>query len=784
MSIKHLSETALAILKKRYLGYHTGDKNLRQETPEEMMLRVAHFVALAEPSNPAYELWKQKFYSLLCSLDFLPNSPTLMNGGIEYNNMCSACFVLPIEDSMEDIFTTVKHAALIAKAGGGLGYSFGRLRPQGSSVQGTQRVSGGPISFMGVFNSIGGIIKQGGRRATAQMAVLPVNHPDIEDFIICKDQDGDLESFNISVAITKDFMEAVINGGFIDLVFNDKVYETVCAPTLWNKIIHQAWKNGEPGIIFLDEINGCHPISGELIEATNPCGEQPLLPNECCNLGSINLANHIRSVGSTAFMQAIPEKDTIYDVWWEKLEETVSMAVRFLDNIIDVQSYPLESIKDITKKHRKIGLGVMGWADMLVKMRMSYDSKEAFHLALRVMEFINRKAHKASEEIGIVKGHCDVPGIKRRNATCTTIAPTGTISMIADVSSGIEPPFAREYTKNVLEGESFLYKHPKADEPYFRIASEISPRDHVKMQAAFQKFTDNAVSKTINLPADATERHVNEAFMLAYALGCKGITVYRDGSRDRQVLTIPKPEELSGVTSFHKGEDMGDAASDKKIEDYYRNFFPGHKEEIHPPDEHVRALNECLAKNIDKELTEIAEKADDYKYKEGAKDLAETIDKDILQAVIEEAEREEYLCGRTYSVTTGCGRMYITINENSDGRAVEVFCVLGKTGGCASANTQTIGRLASLALQSGLGLDSIQKSLSGIRCNNIVLKERSILSCADAVAYVLGIYLDSKLKPKSPSALPIVGPCPDCGNSLVKSEGCNLCQACGYSKCG
>jgi len=566
---------AVTILAARYLR---RDENRRIiETPRQLFMRVAKTIAevdlLYDPSAKVEETTKE-FFDMMVNFEFLPNSPTLMNAGTELGQL-SACFVLPVEDSIEGIFTTLKHAALIHKSGGGTGFSFSRLRPKGDVVKTTGGVASGPVSFMTVFDAATNAIKQGGKRRGANMGVLRVDHPDILEFITAKEKEGRLSNFNISVAITDRFMEALMKDEDYDLINprTGQVVQRLNARVVWNLIIAMAWKNGEPGVLFIDRINATHtvPHTG-VIEATNPCGEQPLIPYESCNLGSINLAKMVN--------------DGRID--WDKLRSTVEKAVHFLDNVIDANKYPLPEIEKITRfGNRKIGLGVMGFADMLIELGVPYNSRPALRIAEQVMKFIEETAINTSVRLaeergsfGNFKGSVwEKRGYKcMRNATLTTIAPTGTISEIAGCSNGIEPLFAIVYTKRVREtlGENLTIVNPLFEEVaieegfyseelmkkissstsiqhieeipehvrrIFVTAHDISPEWHVRMQAAFQKYVDNAVSKTINFPHDASMNDIEEAFLLAYRLGCKGITVYRDRSRSVQVLTTRTEEE-------------------------------------------------------------------------------------------------------------------------------------------------------------------------------------------------------------------------------------------------
>ncbi len=559
-----LSRNALTVLKKRYL------KGV--ETPERMFRRVAHHVAQAELKygpKADVERIEGDFYQLMSKLEFLPNSPTIMNAGTRLGQL-SACFVLPVEDSIESIFQAVKNMALIHQSGGGTGFSFSELRPRGDLVKTTKGVSSGPVSFMRVYDSATETIKQGGARRGANMAILRVDHPDILEFINCKRDPQAFNNFNISVGLTNDFMNALKANRSFNLINprTKKIVSRCKAKEIFDGIIKAANENGEPGVVFLDRINQFNPTPklGK-IQSTNPCGEQPLLPYESCNLGSINLAKMIILRNKKPFID------------YHRLAKTVRLAVRFLDNVIDVNRYPFKEIEKATKGNRKIGLGVMGFADLLIQLGIPYDSKEALRIAEELMRFISQEAKKTSSELARSRGV--FPNWKRgihkkrnlrlRNATTTTIAPTGTISIIADCSSGIEPLFAIYFEQFVLEGERLkrvnpyfikmakregfytkdllkrvskvgtiqeMKEIPKKVRRLFVTARDISSEWHIRMQAAFQKHVDNAVSKTINFGEKATEEDVRKAFLLAYRLGCKGVTVYRYGSRERQALRV------------------------------------------------------------------------------------------------------------------------------------------------------------------------------------------------------------------------------------------------------
>lgn len=742
-----LGKTAEAVLRKRYLL--KNEKGEVIETPEEMCHRVANAVAKAEENyGNDSKFWAKEFFRIIWNQEFMPNSPTLMNAGTPLGQL-SACFVLPVEDSIDGIFKALWDMAKVQKSGGGTGFSFSRLRPKGDIVKSTMGVASGPVSFMKIFDSATEQIKQGGRRRGANMGILRCDHPDIEDFIKAKWEEGVLRNFNISVAVTDRFMEAVKKDEDYELVNprTGEVVKKVSARKIFNLIVEGAWRNGEPGIIFIDEINRHNPTPEVgIIEATNPCGEQPLLPYESCNLGSINLAKFV--------------KNNYFD--WERLKEVVWIATRFLDDVIDINGYPIPEIEKMTKANRKIGLGVMGWADALFMLNIPYDSEEALAMAEKVMKFIQNESHKTSqalaEERGVFpnwKGSVwERKGIKMRNATTTTIAPTGTISIIANCSSGIEPIFAIAYKRmNVLDGAEFFEVNPvfekvlrekglysdeliakiaetgsiqNLDLPMemkrvFKTALEIAPEWHVRMQAAFQKYTDNAVSKTINLPNSATRADVERAFMLAYELKCKGITVYRDGSREEQVLITKKAEK--------------------------------EKEKLRKP-----------------------------------------------AKFIEPRPRPRVTVGRTIETKTGCGSLYVTINEDSEGIA-EVFVQLGKSGGCAASQTEAIGRLLSVSLRSWINPEVLIKQLKGIRCPSVGFDSGEIItSCADGVAKVLDKWLKGeykKIKFEVEGIKPLTeftgeeemktkmvgGVCPECGNVLEYGEGCATCRFCGFTKC-
>ena len=749
-----LTENALKVLEKRY--FRKGENGELPENWHQMISRVANNISGGNAELSA------KFYNLLDSGYFLPNSPTLMNAGGDLQQL-SACFVLPIEDSMDSIFGAIKNAALIHKSGGGTGFSFSNLREANSRVRSTNGVSSGPLSFLKVFNAATDAVKQGGTRRGANMAILNVDHPEILDFIVCKEDPHELTNFNISVGITESFMQAVFQDDDYDLIspHTGESAGKLKARDVFSLIVEMAYKNGEPGVIFLDRINQSNPTPAlGRIESTNPCGEQPLLPNEACNLGSINLA-------ALALQGSVD---------WDKLREVVIESVEFLDAVIDQSKFPLPQIDAMAQANRKIGLGVMGWADLLYQLKIPYASDEAVQLASRVMEIIDFTAKQHSMELSISKGYFpnfpesifatgDVGRIPIsedwealfarikekgiRNATLTTIAPTGTISMIADTSSGIEPQFSLAYVKNVMDGEKLIYMNKYLEEALadvgilspeliekisqsgsaahideipdeikdiFQTAHDISPEWHIRMQAAFQAYTDNAVSKTINFPNTATVEDIRSAYELAYQLGCKGVTVYRDGSRANQVLSV-------GTTTAST---------------------PSTEKRVAP------------------------------------------------------RTRPEITHGITQRLETGCGHMYVTINTDDQG-ACEVFVQMGKVGGCASAQLEAIARLSSLALRSQIKIDSIIRQLKGIRCQSPMWnKGKMITSCGDAVGHALENFLDLykngdvkaiTFHEESIDAIPEAisrrssALCPDCGSTIEHVEGCLKCPSCGWSKC-
>ena len=775
----NITDNALKVLSRRYL---------RGETPEQMFDRVAKIVAEADRPYVEIEIQQEKidklanrFYNMMASLDFLPNSPTLMNADRDLGQL-AACFVVPVGDSMEGIFQAIKDMAMIQKTGGGTGFSFSRLRPKGDPVSSTIGEASGPVSFMRVFNSATEAVKQGGARRGANMGILRVDHPDILEFINCKSDTKELTNFNISVGITDEFMSCLLEGKAFTLRFNNTPYAEIDPEIIWEKLVDRSWNTGEPGIVFLDRLNEDNPTPqlGD-IEATNPCGEQPLLPYEACNLGSINLAHMVKK-------QPRPESVLLDNIDWSKLEELSQLATYFLDNVIDINKYPLPENEKIALGNRKIGLGIMGFADMLLQLRVPYDSPEAIILARKIMEFIQRKSHEMSNALAQMKG-CfpnwensvwHKSGIPMRNATTTTIAPTGTLSIIAGVSSGVEPLFALYYEKElVYTGEklpvlnehlnSYLDELGYSQEDkdvileeiittgttsevavarIFKTAHDIHPNDHVRIQAAFQEYTDNAVSKTINFNHEVTRDEISETLKFAWENGCKGITVYRDGSRESQPMTRgDRNRAIQGET-----------------------------------------LNDKLAE-------------------------LEDIERYILMQKSSPKKRPDEVSGKTRQVPTGCGTMFVTVNS-VENQIYEVFLKASSTGGC-SAFTEGTARLISIALRYGVPVEEIIDQLNSVRCDNFRYQSGKNpnlkgKSCPDVVGRVMAdcliqakevVYSDNakhfvprEILENIHAVVPTADyihiqlsedgvTCPDCGSRLQQGEGCIVCRNCGYSRC-
>ena len=783
-----LSDNARVVLEKRYL--RKNDDGSIVETPEGMFRRVAHAIARPELDYGGPEdarEWEERFYEVMAHLEYLPNSPTLMNAGIEQpegggTGTLSACFVIGLDDSMDGIMTTAKEAAMVQKFGGGTGFALSDIRPKGSLISTTHGKACGPIAVLRHLSSVSKLVTQGGKRDGANMAVMDVHHPDILEFIDCKRVEGEIHNFNISVGASHEFMEAVKAG--TDYALRSKedprdadspVVEIgrLDAREVFEKIIDGAWRNGEPGMIFLDWVNHKNPTPhiGRMT-ATNPCGEQPLLPYESCNLGSINLVRFVKDI------------DGVPTVDYQRLREVVNITARFLDNVIDANSYSVDEIEDMTRATRKTGLGVMGFADMLTKLRIPYDSEEGLETGRRIMSFIQREADRTSERLAEERGVFpafegsiyDAPGQpKMRNACRLTVAPTGTISMIAGCSSGIEPLFALCYRKhNILGGESLLYVDsgfeqvareegfyskelmeylaeggslqerddvPEWVRSVFMTSADISPEMHVRMQAAFQESVDAAISKTINFPNQATKEDVTQAYTLAWELGCKGITVYRAGSREAEVLTAGADDGASSKT-----EESAPASP---------------------------------------------------------------------AGMLVERQRPPVVRGITERVRTAHGNLFVTVNYDEEGRPFEVFAALGKAGSTESAQLDAIARLVSMSLRAGVDPSQIIDHLKGITDEPVWDSGRLVRSAPDAVALVLSRHLREEpakvatadTVEDSGAAQPALfqiarqqspaengaasnghahGPrakCPDCQGALIYQEGCARCLDCGYNRC-
>ncbi len=822
------TENALRIMKKRYL---VNRENGTQETPAEMIHRISHAVANVEQNygknKEQIAHWEKEFFDVMSKKEFTPAGRTITNAGAP-SPVVANCIVLPIEDTMEGIFKTLKDAALLQKAGSGLGFSFARLRPAGTYVKASHGMASGPVSFLQVYNQAFGVIKQQGRHG-ANMAILPVDHPDILDFIHCKKVEGDIRNFNISVGMTDEFMEAVTkrpNEPWFCKFGGEKMKPRrierdrfgvvvsiteldMTAAELYQEIVQNAWNNGEPGVIFLDAFNRYNTMPKTPIEATNPCGEQGLPPYDVCNLGSINLA---------AFV-----KEGKLDI--ERLQYVSKVVTRFLDNVIDLFDYPVEEVQTMSKNSRRLGLGVMGYADMLYQLGVRYDSQQGFETAELVMKAIQEAAHDMSVELASEKGEFPLwpdstwaqQGIKRRNTMVTTVAPTGSISMFFDTSSGIEPNFALAYTKQDKDGHTYRYVNkyleqalrnagvyteelmdkivlegslndidgiPQHIKDTFRVAMDIAAIDHIRAQAAFQKYVENSISKTINFPNEATIKDIEDGYIKAWLLGCKGCTLYRDGSREVQVLNLNK--NLDKAKSLAPGMEhmsLGSAGGEKAA--------------------------------VSSDAPEVM-----------------SVTGGNIQFKIIARERPQVMHGMTYKLNTAYGHLYVTINEDDHG-PFEVFASLGKTGGFFSAQTEAITRMISMALRSNIAIEEIISQLKGIRGPDVSFADGEVIySLPDAIGKVLEKHLkrgeqqlqlpetkkvdevaaavldfqvpqkvaepaiaenapasDGTMAKKKASKLSIANlgnapVCPSCTNMLVMAEGCMNCPACGYSKCG
>jgi ribonucleoside-diphosphate reductase alpha chain len=832
-----LSPNAITVLEKRYLLKDETGSPI--ESPSDLFWRVARTIAQADrrygASDEDAERLAGEFFDLMADRLFVPNSPTLMNAGRPLGQL-SACFVLPVDDALSNgksgIYDTLRSMALVHQSGGGTGFSFSRLRPKNDIVRSTMGVASGPVSFMTLFDASTDVVKQGGTRRGANMGILRVDHPDILEFITCKDDTSKVTNFNISVAVTDAFMEAVETDSRYDLIHpkTGEVTGQLRAREVWALIIHGAWKTGEPGVFFIDKANYYNPVPhlGQY-EATNPCGEQPLLPYDVCNLGSINLgvfvtgAPEVGQLGAKDQVAAALER-----VDWAQLRRVIHLSTHFLENVIDANQYPLPEITELAQRIRRIGLGVMGLADVFVKLGIPYDSEEGVEIGRRLQRFVDEEAKVESERLARERGVFPEwersiwgpdetcarnaagerirPMRRLRNCNVTTVAPTGTISIIAGCSSGIEPLFAVAFMRNQagvlmpdvnedfvaiakLEGwysddlmrriaEAGHIEFPEVPARWQRVfvtANAIKPEWHIRMQAAFQEFNDSAISKTCNFAHDASEEYVEEIYRLAYRLNCKGVTVYRDGSREMQVLS-------TGSTAKKVVAGSAPAAPAAVSAD------------LHGELAELRADNERLQR------------------------LVHELESENLQRR-QKRSRPEVLRGSTRRVETPLGTLYVTITEDDRGQPFEVFMTLGKAGGALMADVESLGRLISLALRSGIPIKEIYRQLRGISSDRVIgLGPNKILSVPDAVGIAIERWMQEKqgiqqeLLPGRSTAQPDLAPlvsqpssqvtssgeqmifggmqemlsgaCPDCGSQLEFAEGCMKCHVCGFSECG
>jgi ribonucleoside-diphosphate reductase alpha chain len=823
-SALQLSENALTVLERRYLIKDEAGRPT--ETPADLVWRVARTVAAPDrmygASEGAVEAVAEEFFRVMADRRWMPNSPTLMNAGRPLGQL-SACFVLPVDDSLSNsvsgIYDTLRSMALVHQSGGGTGFAFSRLRPKNDVVRSTMGVASGPVSFMRLYDASTDVVKQGGTRRGANMGILRVDHPDILEFIGCKDDTSQITNFNISVAVTDAFMRALAAGTAYHLVHprTGKVTGELDAREVFGKIVAGAWKTGEPGVFFVDRANYFNPVPQlGAYEATNPCGEQPLLPYDVCNLGSINLGLFVRDG----------------EVRWSELKQTVHLCTHFLDNVIDANRYPLPEIDSLSKRIRRIGLGVMGWADMLVRLGVPYDSEAAVELGRQVMRFVDEEAKVESERLAEQRGvfpewersiwgpdkvcardaagHRVRPMRRLRNCNLTTVAPTGTISIIAGCSSGIEPLFAVAFLRNqagtlmadvnedfvgfakaggwfsealmqriAAEGHIHFDEVPEAIQRAFVTAHDVTPEWHIRMQAAFQEFTDSAISKTCNFPETATQEDVRQIYELAYSLGCKGVTVYRDNSRPMQVLSTGKTakEVAASEPAAAAVEAVASAAEGELAE------ARGQIAELETELERVRRqLHEAEAENAQRR---------------------------------QKRSRPDLLRGMTRRIETPLGTAYVTITEDELGQPFEVFISLGKAGAPLMADVEAIGRLISLGLRSGIPMTAIHRQLRGISSDKVIgLGVNKVMSVPDAIAIAIEKWMQEKnegvqqelLAPpgsragRQVAANPgpdgvqsardeahtphLLGACPDCGSQLEFAEGCVKCHVCGFSECG
>jgi ribonucleoside-diphosphate reductase alpha chain len=808
-----LAENAVRVLERRYLIKDSQGRVV--ESPTELFGRVANAIATPDASYGASESDVKRtaewFYRAMINCEFMPNSPTLMNAGRPLGQL-SACFVLPVGDSMEEIFESIKNAALIHKSGGGTGFAFSRLRPRNSVVASTSGVASGPVSFMKVFNAATEAVKQGGTRRGANMGILRVDHPDVEEFIACKDDLTQVTNFNISVAVTDEFMEAVERGASYRLYdprtrrpYNKDGEEiTLDARKVFNAIVEHAWRTGEPGVVFVDRMNQGNPTHRiEEIEATNPCGEQPLPPYDSCNLASINLGKVVKDELPHDYNHREPAKG----IDWDKLTQLVHLGVHFLDNVIDANKYPIDEIAEQTRKNRRVGLGVMGWADMLARLGVRYDSEEAFELGDQLMNHVQSEARLHSSDLAARRGkfpnwegstYAD-EGISMRNATVTTVAPTGTISIIAGCSSGIEPFYAISFVRNVMEGTRLVDVNPLFEQvakergfysqelmekianansvedfeeipedirDVYVTAADIAPESHIRMQAVFQKHCDSAVSKTINMPQSATREDVQTAYWQAFRSRCKGVTIYRDGSRPGQVLSTGATPETSRNT-----EQVGAFTS--------HGVRHGSPEEGGAVD-YMPVTAKAAPARVETSIPKI----------EPAPKPVEAPEKVALTSygpTVEPEERPDTLQGFTEKIKTGYGNLYITVNMH-EGKPFEVFASIGKSGYSMMADTEAICRLISLALRTSVPVGQIIRQLQGIGGSQPIFERRGmVFSIPDAISKVLSDHFVDSGGKKGNGRADVHDiereHCPDCGSLLEHEEGCVLCRGCGYSQC-
>ena len=827
-------ENARTVLALRYLK--KDESGEPAEEPETMFWRVARTIADVDAdygaSEAAVEELAKQFYGMMTTGVFEPNSPTLMNAGRPLGQL-SACFVLPVDDALSTgeggIYDTLTSMALVHQSGGGTGFSFSRLRPEGSTVRSTMGVASGPVSFMRLYDASTDVVKQGGTRRGANMGILRVDHPDIRRFISCKNDTSQITNFNISVAITDSFMSAVEAEANYDLVdpTTGEVVTQESACEIFDAIVHGAWLTGEPGTFFIDRANEYNPVPAlGSYEATNPCGEQPLLPYDVCNLGSVNVGAFARGG----------------EIDWRGLSSAVRLSTHFLDNVVDANSYPLPQIHERSQQIRRVGLGIMGWADLLVRTGISYDSEEGVAMAERLMAFVNEECRVASERLAGSRGvfpewersiwgpdetaarNAEGERIREerrlRNCNLTTIAPTGTISIFAGCSGGIEPLFAVAFMRNqagVLmpdvnpdfveraeaggwytdelmeriaeEGHIHFDEVPDEVQKIFRTAHDITPEWHVRMQAAFQQHNDSAISKTTNFPREATEEDVREIYRLAYSLGCKGVTVYRDGAREAQVLSTGKTARASTSTVHGAGQAASEELEPTPTEpplafEALKHELADARERLHNREVEIESLRTRLAKD------------DASRGRRRRK-----------------RGRPQVLRGFTIKMNSPLGDIYVAVNEDEEARPFEVFCTIGKAGGAASADAEAVGRLASLALRSGIPLSEVRDQLRGISCDRAVgIGPNKVLSVPDAVGQAIDRYMverggvqeDLPLTVAAPAwsdavaaqatvskgsvpALPLfdLSTCPECkAGRMAYEEGCKTCHICGYSDCG